>query len=145
MILESDIRSVVEKKMHQLGGFLVDVKVSHTNDIIVLIDLDEGVTFDHCTDISKYIESYFDRETEDYSLKVCSPGIDRAFVVDEQYLKNIGREVKVLLKNGKRTSGKIISYEDNLTLEVISKKNILKNVVIYKEDIKETRLKIKFK
>ena len=110
-----------------------------------MIDLDEGVTFDHCTDVSKYIESYFDRETEDYSLKVCSPGIDRAFVVDEQYLKNIGREVKVLLKNGKRTSGKIISYEDNLTLEVISKKNILKNVIINKEDIKETRLKIKFK
>ena len=70
MILESDIRSIVEKKMHQIGGFLVDVKVSHNNDITVLIDLDDGVTFDHCTDISKYIESYFDRETEDFSLKV---------------------------------------------------------------------------
>ena len=110
--------------MHQIGGFLVDIKVSHTNDITVLIDLHEGVTFDHCVDVSKYIESYFDRETEDYSLKVCSPGIDRAFVVDEQYLKNVGRDVKVLLKNGKRTSGKIISYEDNLTLEKVSKKCI---------------------
>tara|TARA_B100001758_G_C18382694_1_gene598210 strand:- start:896 stop:1333 length:438 start_codon:yes stop_codon:yes gene_type:complete len=145
MILESDIRSIVEKKMHQIGGFLVDVKVSHNNDITVLIDLDDGVTFDHCTDISKYIESYFDRETEDFSLKVCSPGIDRAFVVDEQYLKNIGRDIKVLLKNGKRTSGKIISYEDNLTLEKVSKKNVVKKIIINKEDIKETKLKIKFK
>ena len=145
MILESDIRHLVKRKMHQIGGFLVDVKVSHTNDITVLIDLDEGVTFDHCTDVSKYIESYFDRETEDYSLKVCSPGIDRAFVVDKQYLKNIGRDVKVLLKNGKRTSGKIISYEDNLTLEKVSKKNVLEKFIINKEDIKETKLKIKFK
>ena len=68
MILESEIRSVVERKMHQIGGFLVDVKVSHTNDITVLIDLDNGVTLDHCTNITKHIESYFDRETEDYSL-----------------------------------------------------------------------------
>ena len=78
-------------------------------------------------------------------MKVCSPGIDRAFVVDEQYLKNIGRDVKVLLKNGKRTSGKIISYEDNLTLEKVSKKNEIKKIIINKEDIKETKLKIKFK
>ena len=44
MILESEIRSLVEGKMHQIGGFLVDVKVSHTNDITVLIDLDDGIT-----------------------------------------------------------------------------------------------------
>jgi|TARA_B100001093_G_scaffold520525_1_gene617682 ribosome maturation factor RimP len=145
MILESKIRSLVERKMHQIGGFLVDVKVSHTNDITVLIDLDDGVTFDHCTNISKYIESYFDREIEDYSLKVCSPGIDKAFVVDEQYLKNIGKDVKVLLKNGKRTSGKIISYKDSLFLEKTSKKNEVKKVIINREDIKETKLKINFK
>tara|TARA_B100000902_G_C27071355_1_gene794191 strand:+ start:79 stop:516 length:438 start_codon:yes stop_codon:yes gene_type:complete len=145
MILESEIRSLVERKMHQIGGFLVDVKVSHTNDITVLIDLDDGITFDHCTNISKYIESCFDREIEDYSLKVCSPGIDRAFIVDEQYLKNIGKDVKVLLKNGKRTSGKIISYKDNLFLEKTSKKNEVKKVIINREDIKETKLKINFK
>ena len=52
---------------------------------------------------------------------------------------------KSLLKNGKRTSGKIISYEDNLTLEKVSKKNVLEKVIINKEDIKETKLKIKFK
>ena len=57
MILESDIRSVVEKKMHQIGGFLVDVKVSHTNDITVLIDLDEGVTFDHCTMLASILKA----------------------------------------------------------------------------------------
>ncbi len=131
--------------MHQIGGFLVDVKVSHTNDITVLIDLDDGITFEHCTNISKYIESYFDREIEDYSLKVCSPGIDRAFIVDEQYLKNIGKDVKVLLKNGKRTSGKIISYKDNLFLEKTCKKNEVKKVIINREDIKETKLKINFK
>ena len=145
MILESEIRSLVERKMHQIGGFLVDVKVSHTNDITVLIDLDDGITFDHCINISKYIESYFDREIEDYSLKVCSPGIDRAFIVEKQYLKNIGKDVKVLLKNGKRTSGKIISYKDNLFLEKTSKKNEVKKVIINREDIKETKLKINFK
>lgn len=145
MILEAEVRTIVEKKMNQLGGFLVDVKVSHTNDITVLIDLNEGVTLDHCTEISKLIEANFDRQSQDYSLKVCSPGIDKSFVVDEQYLKNIGRDIKILLKNGKRISGKLISYKEDLVLEKVAKKNKVVEVTIKKDNIKETKLKINFK
>jgi ribosome maturation factor RimP len=101
--------------------------------------------------ISKYIEEHFDREVEDYELTVCSAGLDNAFMVDEQYQKNIGKEVGVLLKNGKRKKGVILSYDETLLLEVEKKKKgsrkeyITEKVLIPKDEIKETKLKINFK
>jgi hypothetical protein len=59
--------------------------------------------------------------------------------------------LRVLLSNGKRKTGIILSYEDALILEVVKKKKgsrkeyIMEEVSIPKEKIKETRLKINFK
>ena len=95
--------------------------------------------------ISKYIEENFDRDIEDYELTVCSAGLENPFMVAEQYHKNKGKEVRVLLNSGKRKRGVILSYEDDrLTLEV-KKKKIVEKVLISKAEIKETKLKINFK
>jgi len=97
------------------------------------------------------VEEHFDREVEDYELTVCSAGLDNSFMVDEQYQKYIGKEVGVLLTNGKRKTGIILSYDDTLILEVAKKKKgsrkeyIIEEVSILKEEIKETKLKINFK
>ena len=151
MISKEEIKKVAEPKIKELGGFFVDVKVNAANVINVFFDRMEGVLVEHCLLISKYIEEYFDREVEDYELTVCSAGLDNPFMVDEQYQKYIGKEVGVLLTNGKRKSGIIISYDESLILEVVKKKKgnrkdyILEEVSIPKEEIKETKLKINFK
>ena len=151
MIAKEEIRKVVEPKIKELDGFLVDVKVNTANVITIFFDRTEGVQVEHCLEISKYVEEHFDRQLEDYELTVCSAGIDNAFMVDEQYKKNIGKEVGVLLANGKRKTGLIISYDEALVLEVAKKKKgsrkeyILEQVNISKEEIKETKLKINFK
>ena len=151
MISKQQIREVVEPKIKELKGFLVDIKVNTSNNIIIFFDRMEGVKVEHCLEISKYFELNFDREIEDYELTVCSAGIDRPFVVDEQYQKYIGSEVGVLLNNGKKKTGIILSYEDRLKLKVAKKKKgsrkqyLLEEVMIAKEEIKETKLKINFK
>ena len=151
MISKEEIRKVAEPKIIEQGGFFVDVKVNTANVIIVFFDRMEGVQVEHCLLISKYIEEYFDREVEDYELTVCSAGLDNPFMVDEQYQKYIGKEVGVLLTNGKRKTGVIISYNESLLLEVLKKKKgnrkdyILEEISIPKEEIKETKLKINFK
>ena len=122
MISKQQIREVVEPKIKELKGFLVDIKVNTSNNIIIFFDRMEGVKVEHCLEISKYFELNFDREIEDYELTVCSAGIDRPFVVDEQYQKYIGSEVGVLLNNGKKKTGIILSYEDRLKLKVAKKK-----------------------
>ena len=151
MITQDEIRRIAEPKVKAINGFLVDVKVNTANVITVFFDRMEGVQVENCLEVSKHIEEYFDREVEDYELTVCSAGLDNPFMVDEQYQKYIGKEVGVLLSNGKRKSGTLLSYEDTLTLEVRRKKKgsrkeyIVEEVSIPKEEIKETKLKINFK
>ena len=64
----------------------------------------------------------------------------------------MGKEVGVLLKNGKRQRGIILSYENQiLKLEIEKKKKgkskqkIVEEIIIPKSEIKETKLKINFK
>ena len=151
VINKEDIRGVAEVRINEIGGYLVDVKVSRNNDITIYFDILEGVTLDHCLDLTKYIEERFDRDLEDCQLTVCSAGLDAPFLVPQQYQKNIGKEVKVLLKNGKREKGKIISYQESLVLETTKRQKGTRNkylkerVLINKDEIKETKLKINFK
>ncbi len=152
MIAKEDIKKVAEPKIKELNGFFVDVKANKAKVITLFFDRFDGVQVDHCLAVSKHIEEHFDREVEDYELTVCSAGLDNPFMVDEQYYKYNRKEVGVLLTNGKRKTGHIISYNDGvLTLEVAKKKKgsrkeyITEQVVIPKSEIKETKLKINFK
>lgn len=151
MISYSEIIKVVEPKINELDGFLVDVKVNTSNFITIFFDRMDGVQVEHCLEISKYFEEKFDREIEDYEITVCSAGLDNAFTVDKQYQKYIGKEVGVLLMNGKRKSGIIVNYNEDLTLDVVKKKKgsrkeyINEQVNIPRSQIKETKLKINFK
>ncbi|KRO70436.1 MAG: hypothetical protein ABR81_02480 [Cryomorphaceae bacterium BACL11 MAG-121128-bin16] len=152
MIAKEEIRKVAESKIKELDGFFVDVKVNTANVITLFFDRMDGVQVEHCLAISKHIEQHFDRDVEDYELTVCSAGLDNPFMVDQQYHKYNGKEVGVLLTNGTRERGIILSYEnDTLTLEVAKKKkgskkeNIIEQVMIPKAEIKETKVKINFK
>jgi len=151
MIASEEIRKVAEVKIKQIDGFFVDVKINTANVITIFFDRMDGVQVEHCLELSKYIEKHFDRDVEDYELTVCSAGLDNPFMVDQQYHKYKGKEVGVLLKDGKRQKGIILSYKDDLlTLRVEkkkkgSKKKVISEVVIDREKIKETKLKINFK
>ena len=152
MIAKEEVKKVAESKIKELGGFFVDLKINSANVISLFFDRMDGVQIEHCLEISKHIEEHFDRDIEDYELTVCSAGLDKPFLVDKQYFKYIGKEVGVLLINGKRQRGIILSYKDeSLVLEVKKKKKgkkkeyIIEEVVIPKKEIKETKLKINFK
>ena len=55
------------------GCFIVDVSVSKDNDIVVTIESEEGkIELDDCVALSRYFETQFDREKEDYSLTMTS-------------------------------------------------------------------------
>ena len=151
MITKEAIKKVAEVKINELEGFFVDVKITNTNSITVFFDRMDGVSIEHCLFVSKYIEENFDREVEDYELTVCSAGLDRPFKVEEQYIKHNGKEVGVLLNNGKRKSGIVLNYKDaTLTLKVAKKKKgsrkdyVLEEIIIPHSEIKETKLKINF-
>jgi len=152
MLLKENIKEVATKKANEINGFIVDVNISTDNRIEILFDKENGVHIDDCLSISRYIHSEFDRDVEDYSLTVCSPGLTNAFKVKEQYFKNKGKEVVIKKNDGKRISGllKAILSNDDVILDVKKKLKNTKNysiqeVVVSLNEIKETKLKINFK
>ena len=148
-MLKDSIIKTAEEKINDLGAFLVDVTLTINNNITIYIDSFKGVTFNHCVTVSRYIEDRFDRDIEDYYLTVCSAGLESPFKVENQYKKNIGKEVKVLLTDGKRYKGKILDYGEELVLEVKKKTGRksynTEELLIPANNIKETKLNINFK
>lgn len=151
MILKEEIEKIASVKAQELNGSIVDVTISSGNDIVVYFDKIGGVQIEECVSISKSINDYFDRDIEDYALTVCSPGLTNPFKIKEQYEINKGREVIVKKSDGKKVSGTIVSSDNQLTLAVKKKekgfrnKYVFNDLIIPFDEIKETRLKIKFK
>ena len=151
MILKEEIEKIASVRAQELNGSIIDVTISSGNDIVVYFDKIGGVQIEECVSISKSINDYFDRDIEDYALTVCSPGLTNPFKIKAQYEINKGREVIVKKSDGKKVSGTIVSSDNQLTLAVKKKekgstnKYVFNDVLIPFNEIKETRLKIKFK
>ncbi len=133
--------------------FITNVKISSDSRITVLIDSFNNVKIADCALLSKKIEEQLDRENEDFELVVSSAGLDNPFTVLKQYQKNIGRIVKILLKDGEKIKGKLISVnEDEVELEFERKNKksakktaeIQENLKVKFNHIKETKIVVTF-
>ena len=101
------------------GLYIVDVSISKDNDIEVIIEKEEGIIeLDDCVGVSRFFETCFDREKEDYSLTVTSAGLDQPFKVLKQYLKAVGTKVEVQLKGGRKMVALLeAADEESITLK----------------------------
>ena len=94
------IREVAEAALEGTDRFIVEVKCSPANEIEIVIDADSAVDLDACVDLSRKVESAFDREVEDFELSVYSAGVGQPLKLLRQYQKLIGGTVEVLLTSG---------------------------------------------
>ena len=62
--------------------------------------------------LSRYFETKFDREVEDYSLTVSSAGLDQPFKVLKQFIKAIGTKVEVSLKGGRKMVAELVEADE---------------------------------
>ena len=151
MISKERVEKLALEKIIELNYFLVDIKINSNNEINVYFDNEEGVLIPDILKVSRHIEENMDRDIEDYQLTVCSPGIDKAFIVKEQYQKNIGRDVKIKTTESDVKKGKLISCSDEEVVIETSKKKkkkkelLIEELTIPLDKIKETKLIIKFK
>lgn len=145
MIEKKKIEGLVKEYIKGTGLFLVGVKVSSANKVVVLADKNEGITIDECVALHRYIESGLDRDKEDFELQVSSPGLDTPFQVTEQYLKNEGKKVEVTDIEGTKYSGKLKNvteggFELETEIKVKGRKKELKDISFNLEQIKSTRV-----
>ena len=153
MISKEYIRQLIENKLSNTDKYLIEIKVTPDNKIFAFIDGDNPVKLQDCIDLSKYIKTNLNRNTDDFELNVSSAGLDQPLMIYRQFVKNIGRNIEILMDNGTRQKGKLINVSDNsITIEheLHKKKKSLeketgKIIKLPLNQIKETKVSILFK
>lgn len=112
MIDRELIAQTVCEQLANTDCFLVSVSVSPANEIVVEIDSETGIDVDFCAELSRHIEARLDRDADDFSLEVGSAGLTAPFKVQAQYAKNLGNEVELLTKDGRKLSGILSRVDD---------------------------------
>lgn len=113
-----EFRNKIEELLHTFLAeredlYLIDLKISTTDAITVILDGDEGVSLQDCLDASRAIEFNMDREEHDFSLQVMSAGLSEPLVSLRQFRKNIGRELEILLSDSTNIEGELAKVEED--------------------------------
>lgn len=134
--------------------FLVDLKISADNSIEVWVDSDQSLPLDEIVRISRYIEHHLDRDEEDFSLRVSSPGVGNPLLLSRQYKKNMGRMLRVNCEDGTEIEGKLVAADDEgIVLKWTArepkptgkgKRTVEKEATIKYKEIKKSIVKITF-
>ena len=122
----SEIIDAIDSEIVARGLYIIEVTVSKDNDVEVTIESEDGkVELEDCVAISRFFETKFDRETEDYALTVTSAGLDQPFKVLKQYVKAVGKKVEVQLKGGKKMVAVLeAADEESITLKYSQKEAV---------------------
>ncbi|MDR1746402.1 MAG: ribosome assembly cofactor RimP [Tannerella sp.] len=121
MIDKNEVIQLAEEYLSSSDCYLIHAEVKPDNIIVVEIDHDEAVSIDDCVALSRYIEERLDRNVEDYELEVGSAGIASPFRIVRQYKKNVGNEVEVLLCNGIKMKGILLSADEQAVTISVAK------------------------
>lgn len=105
MIDKALLIKTVDEALAGTDCYTVDVEIGSGNSIVVEIDSETGVDIDTCAAVTRRIEEVFDRDVEDYELEVGSAGITSPFKVRRQFEKNVGNDVEVLTRDGRKLRG----------------------------------------
>ena len=116
------MREKAEKLIHEAiqenpDLFLIEYSISADNRIEVCVDGDNGLPVEEIVRISRHIEHNLDREENDFSLTVSSPGLSRPLEIPRQFKKNIGRKLKVKTEETELKGELTEVTEDGIVLE----------------------------
>ena len=157
MISKTRIKELAEERIAERDPslYIVEISISASNNIVVELVKESGsVGIEDCISVSRNIEHNLDREAEDFALQVSSAGLDQPLRVTKQYIKNIGREVKVKSVEKGTFEGIIKTADENgIVLESKEKKRVegrkkkewvIQDLPFKYSEIKETKLIISF-
>jgi ribosome maturation factor RimP len=157
-VLESMINGLLEEMP---GYFLVQIRIKPTNNIKVFLDGDNGISIETCIKINRRLYALIEEQNlfpdDDFSLEISSPGVGEPLLQHRQYVKNVGRWVKVEALPGQslvegeevaELEGELKAVdEQGIQLETITgkgKKQQVKQLSVLFNNIKTTSVQIKF-
>lgn len=134
--------------------FLIDLKISASSDITVILDGDNGVSLQDCLDASRAVEFNLDREVHDFGLQVMSAGLSEPLESPRQFRKNIGRTLDIVLTDDSKIEGELVHVdEEKITIRLTyrrpklvgkGKEDVVEDKDISYSEIKKALVAIKF-
>ena len=146
--LKHAIRKILTEEGFELVDFLV--KGGRSSKFIrVVVDHDNGVSVDDCAHLSRTLSDMLDMEQdrwalESYRLEVSSPGIDRPLREEKDFMKNVGRDVRIMVQsNGKveKIEGTILGVDNGLLSIGMKEKTVSLDV----SSIREAKITVKWR
>ncbi len=156
MTMDPIINELEQRVKALLAGdpslFLVEIRIKPTNNIKIYIDGDQGVGIDQLTQYNRKLYRQLEEEglfpNSDFSLELSSAGLDEPLKLHRQYLKNIGRQVEVITKEGVKTEGKLLAVDEKeIKVEEQlgkGKKMTIREHLIPFDHIKTTKIQVTF-
>ena len=120
------LREIVKPLAAAHGVDLEDVEVTpagRRRRVSVVVDADGGVDLDRCAEVSRAVSAALDEsevmgETP-YTLEVSSPGVSRPLTMPRHWRRNVGRLVRLGLRDGGDLVGRIETTDDTgVVLEI---------------------------
>lgn len=157
MITKENIQTLVNEYLKETDYQLCKLNISPDNHILIEVDRLQGVDVDFCGGLNHYMVEKLDTMPEtmntDYSLEVGSVCLTDPFATKLQYQKNLGHDVEVLDKEGKKHRGQLVSV-DETTFQVDAevmvavegkkrKQKQIQQMVFNYEDVKYTKYELK--
>jgi ribosome maturation factor RimP len=123
MINKEQISQLATTAIAELDVYIADILVKSDNRIFVFLEADGPVHIEDCIIVSKFIENSLDRDVEDFEINVSSYGATQPLKFPRQYIKNIGRDIEITLKDESEIIGEIKGANDEeVTVMVVPKK-----------------------
>lgn len=155
MVLNEKIANLARQALLSEGQFLLNTVVSTKQGpkkVTVILDGDQGITIGDCAAVSRRLLvslEELDELAEGFTLEVTTPGLDLPLREKRQYRKNIGRGLKVLLKDNTVESGTLVEVnEEAIALEQViqdGKKKEIKKTAFPFSEIQKATIQISFK
>ena len=151
MVLPEHVVAVLQQACTEQGVTLINANVRGQHKQLILdvfIDAPNGVTHEHCTAVSRYVDEqllsdeFYDRLR---AVEVSSPGAETPVKHLWQLAKHVGRTVRVVRTNSSVDEGALVSVsETELVLQpTTTKKEPTPPTSILKDEIKEAKVVIR--
>jgi ribosome maturation factor RimP len=153
--LEEKLTDIVNKYIAESEDlFLIKVIVKGKEPmqkVLVILDGDNGVSIDKCAEISRRLGAELEETNffeHPYNIEVSSAGIDSPLEFKRQYAKNVGRNLKISLKEDATLEGKLLGVEENgitILKKKLKKEKQPQTLTVPFEEIKKTLVTVSFK
>ena len=147
--LNTELEAQLSALVAEEGLRLLTVEITGSGSKTILrlvVDGDNGVSLDRCAEISRQASAMLDVEDpfpHHYTLEVSSPGLERKFYEDQDYVRYAGQRVKVRMapsyREHRTVRGRLVGLASG-TLQVET--DVAAIVELPFDHVFETRLEI---